>query len=204
MQRPPLPRRPRHRNTALARAAGAAGVAFLLCALPACKGGDASEAAVAAPANPVAAPVEAPARAASPPVAAVVGAPVPPPPDLAKMAPEPAPSAASGDSLAGVHAQLDAMLAKASQCSASGECRSVAVGGKACGGPTGYRAYSTKGADPAAVEALAKREHELAMEAERAAHRVSNCMMPADPGAKCEANRCVTGGPMAGPNPATR
>ena len=196
MQRPPLPRRPRHRNTALARAAGAAGVAFLLCALPACKGSGSSEAAVAAPSQAVA---EAPARTASPPVAAV-----PPPPDLAKLAPEPAPSAAAGESLAAVHAQLDAMIAKAAQCSTSSECRSVAVGGKACGGPTGYRAYSTRGADPVAVEALAKKEHELVMEAERAAHRVSNCMMLADPGAKCEANRCVTGGPMAGPNPATR
>jgi hypothetical protein len=201
MQRPPLPRRPRHRNTALARAAGAAGVAFLLCALPACKGGDASEAAVAPSANAVA---EAPARTASPPRPALVVAPVPPPPDLAKMASEPASGAAPDDALGAIHARLDAMLAQAAQCSTSSECRSVAVGGKACGGPTGYRAYSTRGADPAAVEALAKQEHELAMAAERAAHRVSNCMMLADPGAKCEANRCVTGGPMAGPNPATR
>jgi hypothetical protein len=176
----------------------------VLFGLPACKGGDSSEAAVAASANPVAAPAEAPARGASQPVAGVVRAPVPPPPDLSRMAAEPAASAASGDSLASVHAQLEAMLAQASQCSTSSECRSVAVGGKACGGPTGYRAYSTKGADPAAVEALAKKEHELVMEAERAAHRVSNCLMLADPGAKCEANKCVTGGPMAGPNPATR
>lgn len=97
------------------------------------------------------------------------------------------------DSLATVEARLDQVLSAASHCTADAECRSVAVGGKACGGPTGYRAYSTKLADPAAVEALARQDHALAMQAERDAHRVSNCMFLADPGAHCVKQRCETG-----------
>jgi hypothetical protein len=89
------------------------------------------------------------------------------------------------------------MLKAAARCTGDAECRTVAVGGKACGGPTGYRAYSTKGADPAGVEALASRERELALAEARASGRVSNCMIQADPGAACVQGQCVTGGPNA-------
>jgi hypothetical protein len=113
--------------------------------------------------------------------------------------PAPASAPASGTpSLAAVEARLDHLLSSASRCTGDAECRSVAVGGKACGGPTGYRAYSTRLADPAAVEALAQQERTLALQAERDAHRVSNCLFMADPGAHCEKQRCETGtiGPM--------
>ena len=96
------------------------------------------------------------------------------------------------------------MLKAAQDCSAPEECRTVPVGGKACGGPTGYRAYSAKRADPAAVEALAREEHELAMAEARASGRVSNCMIQADPGARCVQGRCVTGGPNAPRGAVTR
>lgn len=112
----------------------------------------------------------------------------------------PASPASGAESLASVEARLDQMLASAARCSSDSECRSVAVGGKACGGPTGYRAYSSRLADPAAVEALARQEHELAMQAEREARRVSNCLMMADPGAHCEKQRCEIG--MTAPIPA--
>ena len=57
------------------------------------------------------------------------------------------------------------------------------------------------------MEALARQEHELAMQAERDAHRVSNCLVMADPGARCEKQVCVTGQFLpapAAPNPSTR
>ena len=56
---------------------------------------------------------------------------------------------------AAVNAQLETTLNNASACSADTECHSVAVGAKACGGPTGYRAYSSKTVSTASVEALA-------------------------------------------------
>ncbi|HEX4509945.1 MAG TPA: hypothetical protein VH328_07705 [Burkholderiaceae bacterium] len=109
-------------------------------------------------------------------------------------------SASGADTLASVNVRLDRMLASAAHCSTDTECRSVAVGGKACGGPTGYRAYSTHLADPAAVEALAKQGSDLALKAERDAHLVSNCLFMADPGAHCEKQRCETG-TMGAPGP---
>ena len=69
----------------------------------------------------------------------------------------------------------------------------MAVGAKACGGPTGYRAYSSKTVSTASVEALAEHQRELANAAVRASHQVSPCYMLADPGARCQANKCVTG-----------
>ncbi|HEX7689715.1 MAG TPA: hypothetical protein VF453_18565, partial [Burkholderiaceae bacterium] len=96
-----------------------------------------------------------------------------------------------------VRANLDAALAKGASCSADSECRTVAVGGKACGGPTGYRAYSAQGADPKTIESLAADERQLSLQQARAEGRVSPCFMLADPGAHCEAHKCVTG-PSAG------
>ena len=121
--------------------------------------------------------------------------------------PASAPSSASAgavttaQALADAHDQLRAALDQAGTCDSDAECRSIAVGGKACGGPTGYAAYSARLADPAQIEALARREHDLALQEARESHRVSNCLFLADPGARCEAHRCVTGGPHAGPNP---
>ena len=114
-------------------------------------------------------------------------------PAVAVPSPEVAASASGTGSLDAVHARLDGLLTGAATCAADSECRTVAVGGKACGGPTGYRAYSIQHADPAAVEALAKQEHELVMAEARASHRISNCLVLADPGARCEQRRCTLG-----------
>lgn len=114
---------------------------------------------------------------------------VPPPPAIAS-------APATGD-LASVHARLEATLSRASACTADTECHSVAVGAKACGGPTGYRAYSSKTVSTASVDALAQQERELAGQAARASHEVSTCYMLADPGAHCEQHKCATG--PAGP-----
>src|SRR5262249_33619504 len=148
------------------------------------------------------------AASAPAPVASIATAPVPPPPDLAKLASDTSPPASGAGStaaaLAAAHAELESALAKASSCTSDSQCRSLPVGGKACGGPTGYRAYSAQDADPAKMQALAEREHDLAMQEARESHRVSNCMMLGDPGARCEAHKCVTGGPAGPRNPATR
>jgi len=92
-----------------------------------------------------------------------------------------------------VVAQLGQKLASAAACTVDAECHSVAVGAKACGGPTGYRAYSSKTVSSASVDALAQRQRDLAAQAARESHQVSTCYMLADPGAHCQQNKCVTG-----------
>ena len=165
------------------RAAGAAGLAAaLLLSLAACKDVDTG------PMTPAGA-----ALAASAP--AVAATHVPAPPMIQQISvPVAKPVAASGD-LAAVDAQLETTLNNASACTADTECHSVAVGSKACGGPTGYRAYSSKTVSTASVEALAQHERELAAQAARESHQASPCFMLADPGARCEQNKCVTGRP---------
>ena len=157
------------------RTAGSASLAALVMALAGCKD-DTSTLSAGGAALVASAP-------------AVAATKVPPPPAL-----EPVGAAANTSSdLASVDAQLDTTLAKASACTADTECHSVAIGAKACGGPTGYRAYSSKTVSTASVDALAQRERDLAAQAARESHQVSTCFMLADPGAHCQQNKCVTG-----------
>jgi hypothetical protein len=159
------------------RAAGAAGLAgALLLALAACKEDDAAAMSPAGSALVASAP-------------AVTAAHVPPPPALQ-------PVASGGNAAADLKAadaRLDSTLAGASACTADTECHSVAIGAKACGGPTGYRAYSSRTVSSASVDTLAQQERELAAQAARESHEVSTCFMLADPGARCEQSKCVTG-----------
>ena len=172
----PLPARRRPFNPTL-RAAGAAGLACaLVLSLAACKDGDAA----------AMSPGGAALVAAAPSVAATR---VPPPPAIQ-------PVVAGGNTaadLAAADSQLDSTLAAASACTVDTECHSVAVGAKACGGPTGYRAYSSKTVSTASVDTQAQHERDLAAQAARESHEVSTCFMLADPGARCEQNKCVTG-----------
>jgi hypothetical protein len=168
--------RPRPFNSTL-RAAGAAGLAgALLLALAACKQDEAAAMSPAGSALVASAPAVAAAR-------------VPPPPALQPVVA----GGSTATDLAAADAQLDSTLAGASACTADTECRSVAVGAKACGGPTGYRAYSGKTVSPSSIDALAQHERELAAQAARESHQVSTCFMLADPGARCEQSKCVTG-----------
>ncbi len=163
------------------RAAGAAGLAVALAlSLAACKDVDTGPMTPAGAALVASAPAVAATRVPAPPMIQQVSTPASPPPP------------ATGD-LAAADAQLDTTLNKASACTADTECRSVAIGSKACGGPTGYRAYSGKTVSTSNVEAMAQHERELAAAAARASHEVSPCFMLADPGARCEQNKCVTG-----------
>jgi hypothetical protein len=123
---------------------------------------------------------------------------VPPPPQIQSvaatsgMAAAPL-DAASAAALISTRAQLDALLAGAASCSQDSECKTVSTGGKACGGPTAYRAYSDKGPGANRIPDLAASERQLSLDDARASHRVSPCFMLADPGGHCEAGTCQTG-----------
>jgi len=94
-------------------------------------------------------------------------------------------------------------LGAASTCSASSQCRSIAIGAKACGGPEGYLAVSQVHAERAQVLA---RRHAARRGAENAAEpgAASNCMVVSDPGATCQAGLCVLGSGGDGGLRATR
>jgi hypothetical protein len=166
----------------LVRVAAPAALAALLAGLAACTGAGAGAAAPAAPdktwtRSGALAPAE-----------------IPPPPLLpGASAPAVAATVPVSNELLAARARLDAMLEKAASCSADTECRSVATGAKACGGPSGYRAYSIKGADAPALAGLAQHERDLSAIDVRESGRVSACFTQADPGAHCEQHRCVTG-----------
>jgi len=170
------------------RAAGTAGlVVALIATLAACKEGDAMD---TAPVTPAGAAL----MASAPDVSATHVAAPPVIPSDNTTAATPVAGSASAN-FAPVHAQLETTLASASACTVDTECHSVAVGAKACGGPTGYRAYSSRTVSKASVDALAQHERELAAAAARESHEASTCFMLADPGAHCQQSKCVTGPP---------
>ncbi len=111
-----------------------------------------------------------------------------------------APAASPASAPATLAAQIDAAIGDAA-CDSSAQCRTLAYGHKACGGPERYVAYSLKRSDGERLAALG-----AALAAERRAQAaraglVSTCSLVRDPGAACVAGRCV---PLqeAGPLPA--
>ncbi len=80
--------------------------------------------------------------------------------------------------------------AAAGTCSDTTQCRTVAVGARACGGPESYLAWSTEGTDAARVKSLAERHKAERKRAIEASGERSDCRMMSDPGAECKANRC--------------
>ena len=76
-------------------------------------------------------------------------------------------------------------------CSADTQCRSLAVGHKACGGPQQWWAWSTTTARGERLQAWADELAALQKLRDEASGSVSNCQYVADPGAVCQARRCV-------------
>lgn len=85
----------------------------------------------------------------------------------------------------------DAAMARVEQligpaaCSADTQCRTIALGAKACGGPLLYRAWSSRGTDSQALTNAAARYTASQRAALDASGMASNCARVADPGARC-------------------
>jgi hypothetical protein len=82
------------------------------------------------------------------------------------------------------------MLIGPANCKADLQCRTVAVGAKACGGPAGYLAWSSESTDAQRLAGLAARQAQAHKREIEASGMLSNCAMVADPGAACVAGRC--------------
>jgi hypothetical protein len=76
-------------------------------------------------------------------------------------------------------------------CDEPQQCRSIAIGNKACGGPDAYLAWSTKrNGDGSKLQALVSAHAAVRAEENRIGGMASNCAMVLDPGASCQANQC--------------
>ena len=160
------------------------GAAFLATASAACSGVPGS-----APAAPAAASTPAPVVAAATPAPAS-GAP-------ASGAPASgAPASSAAPAAAGLLQQLETEIGAAA-CDTSAQCKTIAVGHKACGGPESYLAYSTKTGDAAKVARLAADYSAERKNKNAKSGMMSTCSVVVDPGASCNAGRCV---PAGGPN----
>jgi len=103
--------------------------------------------------------------------------------------PPAAPASAAEPESARLARELRTLIGPAT-CSTDAQCRTVPVGAKACGGPAGYWAWSTKETDAEALKALATRQAEAHRREVEASGLRSNCAMASDPGAACVAGRC--------------
>jgi hypothetical protein len=79
-------------------------------------------------------------------------------------------------------------------CTANDQCRSLAIGHKACGGPETYVVWSTAASDGKKLRALADAYTQARKQESEQSGRVSDCSLVTDPGARCEAGRCVPAG----------
>lgn len=87
---------------------------------------------------------------------------------------------------AALHRAILAEIGEAG-CDSDVQCRTIAIGAKACGGPQAYLAYSIKGTSEDRLHRLVARQRE-AQKAELArSGLVSDCAMVSDPGAVCTA-----------------
>ncbi|MCZ8073855.1 MAG: hypothetical protein O9341_06955 [Paucibacter sp.] len=78
------------------------------------------------------------------------------------------------------------------RCSSDAQCHSLAVGAKACGGPEGYRAWSSQhNGDGKKLQALADQQAAARRAEQSQGGMMSNCAIEPEPGARCQAGRCA-------------
>ena len=93
---------------------------------------------------------------------------------------------------AGTLGEIRALIGTPS-CSDASQCRTIALGARACGGPQGYLAYSTAQTDENALRALGERYKAERQAQIEASGEMSDCRFIADPGAVCSAGTCQLG-----------
>ncbi len=101
---------------------------------------------------------------------------------------------AGGGAEAALRARLDAELGDA-RCTDDAQCRTVAVGVKACGGPQGWVAWSTAVSKADTLMALTTELADRQRVRNEVAGAVSDCSVVPDPGARCVAQRCTLRSP---------
>lgn len=109
--------------------------------------------------------------------------------------PEPAPAAATATATA--WRQLQSEIGTAA-CDNARQCQTILLGNKACGGPERFVAWSSVTSNATRLGALAAQYAEASRRESEREGLSSTCNVVADPGATCQAGRCVLLPPGAG------
>jgi hypothetical protein len=114
------------------------------------------------------------------------------------VAQTPAPEAGAGASgskqgTEGLYRSIREMVGDAA-CTANAQCHTLPIGHKACGGPEAYLVWSSAGTSEGPLRALVNQYNEARKRDVQQSGRVSDCSMVTDPGARCDAGRCVPAG----------
>lgn len=99
-------------------------------------------------------------------------------------------TATSATSASALYAQIQAEVGDAA-CDSVKQCKTIAVGNKSCGGPEAYLAWSTQRSNAAKLEGLVAQYTAQRTADNQRAGAISNCAMVMDPGATCQAGKCV-------------
>lgn len=75
-------------------------------------------------------------------------------------------------------------------CTSASDCEVIAIGSRACGGPSGYLVTSKNNQNLNEIETLAQRSENLQQEYNRNYRMISICSILARPMPKCVAERC--------------
>jgi hypothetical protein len=109
--------------------------------------------------------------------------------------PAAAPPSKAGGDVAALESRIDALIGEAA-CQVDGDCRTIAIGALACGGPQAWRAWSLRQSDGAALEAAVERHRQARLAQIARTGEQSVCIALADPGAVCHlangVRRCTT------------
>ena len=96
-----------------------------------------------------------------------------------------------GESEAALQQQINTAIGQA-PCTADSQCRTIGVGANACGGPAAWRAWSTQNNPKSeALQSLVDQLATLQRQRQAQSGMVSTCRYLPDPGAVCQAQRCV-------------
>lgn len=82
-------------------------------------------------------------------------------------------------------------LARAEGCGAAAECRTAALGVKACGGPKEYLVYCSASTDSVALASAVDLVNTMEREFNERYNLVSDCMLLLEPGTSLEGGACV-------------
>ena len=112
---------------------------------------------------------------------------------LAALAPACQAQPVAGSALVADAAVLQRIEAEvgAASCTSSADCRTLPIGSKACGGPVRWMAWSVRVSSADRLQTLAQDLAQQQRQRDMADGRMSTCSVVPDPGAHCDAGRCV-------------
>ena len=101
------------------------------------------------------------------------------------------PTQAAGAAAEAALAQRIAAEIGTASCTRDAECRTLPMGNKPCGGPAGWVAWSATASRGEPLQAMATDLAALQRQRQAAEGMMSTCSVVPDPGARCEAGRCI-------------